>query len=499
MLSGNVGISNNELSEKDSALEIAREYFLSAPLAESGIPVAILLVPKSHAGLLNNKKFNKGKDSWRAGLKKVQQLPGNEDYMLMHLSNTKAFNCSFNLDNVIEKLSKFNAEYFPGIRVYDPFLSPPIVFSPSEPARFTFAELFAGIGGFRLGLEALHGRCVFASEIDKNAASTYEANFGSSELYGDITDFYASQLPAFDILTAGFPCQSFSERGERKGLNDPRGQLYRELIRVLNVCQPKAFLFENVVNLVRIDGGRRNRRCEPVSSTVLGRTFTMMLEEFSKCGYKVSWNIVNSCHWLPQTRERVFIIGFRSDLEIETIDWRLGRGDYLGKGTYSQPPGLHKTVREILEPKDSPNIPPCILSETQYERVVRGEAARQSERRIPAAGLGKEHCIVIDGKAPTLTSGYRNVANFVTKYVCEESDGTVRDLPRFLTHRECCRLMGFPETFVIPVISSSEGASLYDNIFYKQIGNAVCPPVVTAIGEQMQLLLFKHGESGGKK
>eukprot|EP00286_Rhodomonas_abbreviata_P001734 CAMPEP_0181291196 /NCGR_PEP_ID=MMETSP1101-20121128/1836_1 /TAXON_ID=46948 /ORGANISM="Rhodomonas abbreviata, Strain Caron Lab Isolate" /LENGTH=257 /DNA_ID=CAMNT_0023395567 /DNA_START=388 /DNA_END=1158 /DNA_ORIENTATION=+ len=116
-----------------------------------------------------------------------------------------------------------------------------------EEKNFTFAEIFAGIGGFRLGLEAVGGRSVVASEISPAAASMYSENFGEEGLVGDILGLYAHELPDFDVLTAGFPCQTFSNRGDQKGFADERGQLYRELVRLLNVKQPKAFVFENVV------------------------------------------------------------------------------------------------------------------------------------------------------------------------------------------------------------------------------------------------------------
>ena len=153
--------------------------------------------------------------------------------------------------------------------------------------RFKFIEVFAGIGGFRLGLEAIGGRCVLASEIDEDAQYTYKLNFNDTSdnststgntnhgvykdvLIGDISEHPAEEFPSFDILTAGFPCQSFSIRGDQRGLEDPRGQLYMELVRILKAKKPSSFLFENVSRLVTHNGGKMYKRGESREHTGKG-------------------------------------------------------------------------------------------------------------------------------------------------------------------------------------------------------------------------------------
>ena len=356
------------------------------------------------------------------------------------------------------------AMYYPGVRMRDAALGRPLAHPPPPPppppssSAFTFAEIFAGIGGFRLGLAPLGGRCVLASEIDTAAMQTYAAHFGASDdlLIGDICEHYAEDLPSFDILTAGFPCQPFSTRGDQKGFSEPRGQLYLELVRLLRHCRPKAFLFENVANLVYMDGGSNGggRLGEPLK-IVTGRPFDSILAAFQGCGYDVTWRIVNARHWLPQYRERVYLVGFRSDLAAH-MDW-----EWEGVAPAA---GECSTVRGVLEPKEC--VAASVLTEAQTAKL--GKTI--DERHIP-----------LDDKAPTLISSYHNATNVSSKFIFEEADGTIRDRPRFLTPRECARLMGFPEDFHVPADTNEIGRAW----FYSQIGNAVCPPVINAIGLKM--------------
>lgn len=458
------------------AAKTAKEYFRAKSHQNIGVPVGVILIPKSFAGPLQHAcKRTRGRKRY-IGFKHFQELPGDSNYVVLHLNSQSASTfthdrASLNIE-VDKCMEESEAEFFPGVRLHDPFFgkSPQFPHSQSS-SKFTFAELFAGIGGFRIGLEAIGGQCVFASEIDPEARKTYSANFGDSELFGDITDFYADHLPHFDILTGGFPCQPFSVRGEQQGLNDPKGQMYLELTRVLKTCKPKAFLFENVPSLVTMSGGKRNRRGEPMGNTVTGEIFCMMLEAFRDCGYDVSWDIVSSRHWLPQHRERVYIVGFRSDLKVPPVNWALGRGENKSDGTPVLE-GLKSTVRDILEPPDT-DFTSYALTPQQFAKISSQQFLQKMESQHSAAGPDRKNWIILDGKAPTITSSYHNVSSFTTKYIYEESNGRMRQLPRFLTERECARLMGFPESFII----------LEDTTFYHQIGNAVCPPVIEAIGQ----------------
>ncbi len=196
----------------------------------------------------------------------------------------------------------------------------------AKEAAFSFTELFAGIGGFRLGLEEIGGRCVSANEMDPYAASIYRRHFARSAQHlddhhepmieADILDVCARlDVPHdVDVMTAGFPCQPFSSRGTRRGLADDRGQLYREVVRMLRGSRPKSFVLENVMGLVTLGGGGGGRGRWKERGEA-GAVLSHMLEEFEKCGYTISWEVCNGRHWGPQNRERVFIVGIRNDLE----------------------------------------------------------------------------------------------------------------------------------------------------------------------------------------
>ena len=167
---------------------------------------------------------------------------------------------------------------------------------------FTFVDLFAGIGGFHYGLTNCGGTCVMASEIDETATTTYEKNYGIAPK-GDISKIEINEIPLFDLLCAGFPCQSFSNVGKKGGLDDPRGALIYEVIRILKGCKPKAFLLENVKGLTT-----HNK----------GKTFKYIVSQLEGCGYNVYSEILEAKDYgVPQIRKRVFIVGVRNDIGIE--------------------------------------------------------------------------------------------------------------------------------------------------------------------------------------
>lgn len=164
--------------------------------------------------------------------------------------------------------------------------------------RFQFIELFAGIGGFRIGLEKAGGRCVFASEIDPTAAGTYEAFFGEAP-QGDVTRLGVECIPDHDILTGGFPCQPFSSLGAQPGLEDAKGVLFQEICRILRGKRPRGFLLENVPGLLTCDQGR---------------AFRAIVEALQDAGYRVDHHVINSRCLTPQNRKRVYLVGVRTDL-----------------------------------------------------------------------------------------------------------------------------------------------------------------------------------------
>jgi len=306
--------------------------------------------------------------------------------------------------------------------------------SGSDQQPFTYSELFAGIGGFRVALDSLGGRCVFASELDESAQKVYHKNFGDCP-FGDILEIGTEEIGSHDVLTGGFPCQPFSNLGEKQGFADPRGQLFREIIRVIYACRPRAVILENVANLVYIDGGS---------------SLEQILQDLSDVGYDVDWRLINCSELLPQQRLRLYIVGLRRDID--------GKTDFR----WPELPVLDTSLAQVLEGPEVDNDTQNMLSEEQFAKLqTSSEYMQDPEKRLAQ----------LHAKARTLTSGYRGGirSEFVFRV------GAPR--PRYFTVRECARLQGFPESFVH---CGSEG--LPDrNRAYHQLGNAVCPVVVAAI------------------
>lgn len=362
-------------------------------------------------------------------------------------------------------------------------------------SSFTFGELFAGIGGFRLGLEAIGGKCVFANEMNPYAASIYRHHFTTTSAQtsssssssdccslteADILDIYAHEIPKdIDILTGGFPCQPFSSRGAQGGFNDERGQLYREIVRVLKGCHPKSFILENVVGLISMgeeEVGRQRARDE------VGSVFSTILKAFESCGYDVSWRICNSRHYVAQHRERVFIVGIRNDLMVGKHGSKKWNWDWYEKilqGTSEDYNANPAVVRDIMEAPDSSAVLESEISPHQFSKLIDIHSKRN--------GIGYAY-INPNQKAPTLISSYQRTGNHTSKFVLIEKDGTKRDIPRFLTPRECLRIMGFPEEFYAPSVNKDGNDATAH--FYMGVGNAVVPIVVSSIGKELLRCLY---------
>jgi DNA (cytosine-5)-methyltransferase 1 len=313
--------------------------------------------------------------------------------------------------------------------------------SPSP--AFTFIDLFAGIGGFRLALEQLGGRCVFSCEWNPFAQETYRANFGELPTVGDIRTVDASSIPAHDILTAGFPCQPFSIAGvsKKRSLGRPdgfadehQGNLFFELARIIEARRPRAFLLENVRNLRSHDAGR---------------TFAVIREHLKgKLGYDVHYRVIDARHVVPQHRERIFIVGFDKPRDFA-----------FGSFTGPEP-----KLGDILE-RDR-DVPERYRLSGHLWRYLKGYAAKHQ-----AAGNGFGYGLVGRGDvARTLSARYFKDGSEILV-----DRGAGRN-PRRLTPRECARLMGFPDGFGIPVS---------DTQAYKQFGNSIVVPVVRAIADRI--------------
>ena len=341
--------------------------------------------------------------------------------------------------------------------------------------RFTFIDLFAGIGGMRLGFEEAGGKCVFSCEYDSYAQKTYQANFKDSHgIHGDIRGVDASIVPDHDVLLAGFPCQPFSLAGVsiRNFLDrahgfacKTQGTLFFDVARIIAAKRPRAFLLENVKNLLSHDKGR---------------TFRIIMHTLEhELGYHVSYRVIDARHLVPQHRERIFIAGFRqkNSFSLNFLDLSDGREhrlrDILHEFEVETNPldrGRYAVNREVL--------PKYVLSDRLWA-FLQSYAAKH---RVKGNGFG----FSLNGSkdiSRTLTARYHKDGSEI---LISMGDGRN---PRRLTPRECARLMGFPETFTIPVS---------DTRAYRQFGNSVVVPVVSFIALHMLHFLRKTDASSGK-
>ena len=296
---------------------------------------------------------------------------------------------------------------------------------------FRFIDLFAGIGGIRLGFESVGGCCVFSSEFDENACKTYEANFGEYPS-GDITKIDSNDIPDFDILLGGFPCQAFSIIGKKEGFeNETCGTLFFEIERILRDKKPKAFMLENVRNLTAHDKGK---------------TFQIIRQHLEKLGYNVYEKVLNALDYgVPQKRERIIIVGFKDDVMF----------------TFPDPIPIHKrkTLKEVLE---------VDVDEKYYvkENIRNSRLMRLKDPNYPKPYISHENMagsITPHPYSSCLRAGAS--ANYIL----------IND-ERRPTEREMLRLQGFPDEFKI-VVS-------YSHIKH-QTGNSVAVPVISAVANQM--------------
>jgi DNA (cytosine-5)-methyltransferase 1 len=304
---------------------------------------------------------------------------------------------------------------------------------------FTFIDLFAGIGGIRLAFEKQGGECVFTSEWDKFSQQTYEANFGEVP-YGDITQIEIGEIPKHDVLLAGFPCQPFSHAGKKMGFEDTRGTLFFDIARILKEKKPSLVLLENV------KGFRSHDR---------GNTFQVTTTILENLGYEVHTQVLNARDFgVPQNRERIYIVGINrrktSKMEFKFPD----------------PPRTKTRVGQILQKNVDEKY-------TISDRLWRGHKRRSKEHKAKGNGFG--YSLFNSGSSYTSTISARYYKDG-SEILIEQSGKN----PRKLTPREAARLQGFPESFVIPVSDAQA---------YRQFGNSVAVPVVTAIARQMIKLI----------
>jgi DNA (cytosine-5)-methyltransferase 1 len=349
--------------------------------------------------------------------------------LLLEFEDTEVSNIV--AEDALQYLLKFEDEY--------PFRKPAF-------PKFKFIDLFAGIGGFRIAMQNLQGECVFSSEYDKYAQRTYYANFGEIP-FGDITKEETKKwIPDnFDVICGGFPCQPFSIAGVSKKLSlgrkhgfedEKQGNLFFHVADIIQKQRPKAFFLENVKNLVSHDKGK---------------TFKIIKETLLDLGYSFHSTVLNGKHFVPQNRERTFMVGFDSEVF-----------GYKEKFQFPVLPAPTHSVKEILDKKVDPKY---TLSDKLWNYLQ--DYSKKHKEKGNGFGFG---LINPDGITRTMSARYYKDGSEIL------IPQTKRN-PRRLTQREAARLQGYPEGFIIDAVSMNQA--------YKQFGNSVVVPLIEAIGEKI--------------
>ena len=326
-------------------------------------------------------------------------------------------------------------------------LRPPVPFPPPENPSFTFVDLFAGMGGFRLAMEAQGGRCVFSSEWNKFAQKTYEANFGDVP-YGDITkeETKAAIPERFDVLCAGFPCQPFSIAGVSKkkslgratGFKDKtQGTLFFDVADIISRHRPKAFFLENVKNLVSHDKGK---------------TFRVIRETLDELDYSIHYRVMDGKEYVPQHRERIMIVGFDRKVFHNAEHFE-----------FPEETGVIHALADILEAAPDAKY---TLSDKLWGYLQSYAIKHQAKGNGFGFGMAS-----LDGVTRTLSARYYKDGSEI---LIPQGDGRN---PRRLTPRECARLMGYPDNYRLDVVSDVQA--------YRQCGNSVVVPLITAVAHNL--------------
>lgn len=377
----------------------------------------------------------------------------NQGYKYAKLYEGKAEGLIEDIYNVHQKTVESNCVSDVGVQysLFSDLFSVP--FLPTDNPKFTFIDLFAGIGGFRMAMQNLGGKCIFSSEWDTQAQKTYLLNYGEVP-FGDITkETTKAFIPDdFDILCAGFPCQAFSLAGKRLGFEETRGTLFFDVAEIIRQKRPKAFFLENVKGLLIHDKGK-------TIQTIL----KVLREDLDY--YVPDPQIVNAMNFgVPQHRERVYIVGFRKDQNVNEF-------------TYPSPTDKTKTFADI---KEEHTVSAKYYLSTQYVKTLVAHKERHAAKgngfgyeiipdngvtnAIVVGGMGRERNLVIDTRLEDFTP--------VTNIKGEIN----RDGLRRMTPREWARLQGFPDNFIIGVADASA---------YKQFGNSVAVPAIQATAEEI--------------
>jgi len=377
------------------------------------------------------------------GLAKLTHYLQNHKNGVSQYFKSEATKYLINLHDKLNIVEEPNFQYYLPIKWDIPFPSP-------ENPKFKFIDLFAGIGGIRLAYQNLGGKCVFTSEWDSYSKKTYEANFGKVP-FGDITQINETEIPDHDILLAGFPCQPFSIAGVSKKnalgrkhgfLDETQGTLFFDIARILKHKRPKTFMLENVKNLVSHDKGN---------------TFKVIQNTLRELNYTIYFKVLDGKHFVPQHRERIIIVGFDNEY-------------FEGKENFKFPEmGDTKfALKDILLPEVDPKY---TLSDKLWNYLQ--EYAKKHKAKGNGFGFGLAD---LNGISRTMSARYYKDGAEIL--IPQEGKN-----PRRLVPRECARLQGFPDNFVIPVS---------DNQAYKQFGNSVVSPLMQAVGKNLVAEIVKQ-------
>lgn len=344
---------------------------------------------------------------------------------------------------------KLNIVEEPNFQYYLP-IKWDVPFPPPKNPEFKFIDLFAGIGGIRLAYQNLGGKCVFTSEWDTYSKKTYEANFGKVP-FGDITQIKETEIPDHDILLAGFPCQPFSIAGVSKKnalgrkhgfLDETQGTLFFDIARILKHKRPKTFMLENVKNLVSHDKGN---------------TFKVIQNTLRELNYTIYFKVLDGKHFVPQHRERIIIVGFDNEYFKERENFK-----------FPEMSDKKFALKDILLPEVDPKY---TLSDKLWNYLQ--EYAKKHKAKGNGFGFGLAD---LNGISRTMSARYYKDGAEIL--IPQEGKN-----PRRLVPRECARLQGFPDNFVIPVS---------DNQAYKQFGNSVVSPLMQAVGKNLIAEIVKQ-------
>ena len=340
-------------------------------------------------------------------------------------------------------------------------------YSRKTKSKFTFIDLFAGIGGIRIPFQELGGECVFTSEWDKFSQRTYAANFGEVPK-GDITKIPTTAIPKHDILLAGFPCQAFSQAGLGQGFMDTRGTMFFEIQKILTHHRPKAFLLENVKQLRGHDKGRTLQRILDIlggeNEHDIPKDIPMSKDARESLGgvldYNVDCRVLRAADFgVPQNRERIFIVGFDRKY--------FPNMDFEDIFKWPKPTGIKTRLGDILFPNKDVDE-----KYTISDRLWSGHQRRKAAHKLKGNGFGYSLFTVESSYANTISARYYKDGSEI---LIDQSG--INKNPRKLTPRECARLQGFPEGFIIDAVSDAQA--------YRQFGNSVAVPVIREVAKAM--------------